>query len=173
VIPAIYDDERRSLLQLSAALCCCSLLALPLTAAYSYAVSAHEGVVVATARYRIETGPMTYPAVPLARDPFRADPSPAVPAAPSGMAGMRIHQGEAIGLSLPPNAGAAEDAETAVPAFAVKAVVLGADPRALLDVGGSVRVVGIGDIVGTRVIRAIDESGLTLADGTKVPLSEQ
>ena len=51
----------------------------------------------------------------------------------------------------------------------VVAVILGATPRALLELGRQTRIVGLGDsVAGYRVV-AIDERGIVLSDGNRLP----
>jgi hypothetical protein len=53
----------------------------------------------------------------------------------------------------------------------VRAVVSGAQPHALLEVAGVVRVVSVGDVVGTARVAAIDVDAVLLSDGTRLMLS--
>lgn len=52
----------------------------------------------------------------------------------------------------------------------VVAVILGITPRALLELGRQTRIVGLGDsVAGCRVI-GIDEGGILLSDGNRLPV---
>jgi hypothetical protein len=53
----------------------------------------------------------------------------------------------------------------------VRAVVLGNPARALVEEGGSVRVLGIGDRVGGSTVEAITADGITLSDGTRLTIA--
>lgn len=53
----------------------------------------------------------------------------------------------------------------AVPPIRVLAVVTGSDPGAIVDDGSGPRLVRIDDRVGTVLLTAIDDSGISLSDG--------
>lgn len=53
----------------------------------------------------------------------------------------------------------------------VRAVLLGPIPRALVDLGSDEHLVGVGDTIGGVEIEVIDDSGIVLSDGSRIPLS--
>jgi hypothetical protein len=53
----------------------------------------------------------------------------------------------------------------------VEAIALGESPRALVQSGGTSRIVRAGDTVGDSVVRAIQERGLVLENGETLPLA--
>ncbi len=52
----------------------------------------------------------------------------------------------------------------------VRAVVLGETPHALIEIGSRTMLVGIGDVLGGVRVEAIDDTGVLLSDGSRVPL---
>jgi hypothetical protein len=53
---------------------------------------------------------------------------------------------------------------------AVRAVIFGGAPRALIEIGGKELMVGVGDaIAGVRVL-AIEDRGVSLSDGSFIPI---
>lgn len=54
----------------------------------------------------------------------------------------------------------------------VRAVVLGAAPRALVQVGAQTMLVGVGDAVGGVPVVAIDDRGVRLSDGSLLRFQE-
>jgi len=78
---------------------------------------------------------------------------------------------------LPPNAGApAASPPFPVPVAAqplsarITALVTGAHPYALVDDGGTTRLVTLGDRIGDAIVAAISAAGVRLADGRTLPL---
>ena len=51
---------------------------------------------------------------------------------------------------------------------AVRAVVMGAKPHALVDIGAQTILVGVGDEVGGARVVTIDDTGVRLTDGTLI-----
>ncbi|MDE2482412.1 MAG: hypothetical protein KGN02_09510 [bacterium] len=165
VVPAIDDERRASLGRLSAMLVVASLAVLPLTQRPSEIVyAAREGSEV---RLGLPVPPhdASRAAVVPRRDPFV---SAYVPGAPS-RSGLGPSGNDAI--ALPPNAGALASAANAQ--VVVRAVVLGRYSRALVEVDGSVEVVGVGDTIGTTRVASIDAAGITLASGARVLLRRE
>ncbi|MBV8433780.1 MAG: hypothetical protein JO029_05810, partial [Candidatus Eremiobacteraeota bacterium] len=52
----------------------------------------------------------------------------------------------------------------------VRAVLLGASPKALVELDGRTRIVEIGTRLGGTTIAAINAQGITLDDGERVPI---
>jgi hypothetical protein len=103
------------------------------------------------------------------RDPF-AGGVPAVPAAAaapiaSGALGAVPPIPAALGV-LPPNAGASGIALPFGSPARVTAIVTGPHPFALVDEGGTTRVVGTGERIGAATIAAIGPDGVRLTNGT-------
>jgi hypothetical protein len=112
------------------------------------------------------------------RDPFAGEPpseqrsiadggasrlvAPTVPLVPEIPAAIR---------PLPPNAGAAGFALPFTAGTRVTAVVTGTHPFALVDEGGTSRVVTIGDHVDGNAIAAITPDGVRLSTGATIPIA--
>jgi hypothetical protein len=110
--------------------------------------------------------------VPPRRDPFAGaaiaevagaatprEPSARMPSIPAAIA------------PLPPNAGAATGPFPTAPSLRVTAVMTGAHPFALVDEGGTTRILTTGDELGGALIAAIRFDGVHLASGAIVPLA--
>jgi len=150
MLPALFDDERRTLLRAALMMCAASLAMLPLTSQSS--LEAGAGTVTATSSSargnELET--LSFPSIALDRDPF-------VP-----------------GVAMPDAAmSAADSRENGGSGAVVRAVVTGTEPRALVEIGTVVRVVGIGDAVGTAKVLEINASGVTLSGGIKLFLTPE
>jgi hypothetical protein len=174
MLPALHDNQRRTLARISVMLMLGAAAVLPLTAQTSSVAAARETGIAAFSGVPAVPGPLTFPGFVLKRDPFRTQMLGAAAPGPVSSA-MVTGQADAIGIVLPPNAGAGGDA--APPAVqipsggvAVRAVIVGERTRALVDFGGSVRVLAAGDAVGDRKVIAITAAGVRLSDGTTWPL---
>jgi hypothetical protein len=82
---------------------------------------------------------------------------------------------EPLVVGGPPPADAPDDDvafATSAPSMliSVKATIIGRIPVAYLAVGSTMRIVGLGDPLGSRRIAAIDATGVTLDDGTRFGL---
>jgi hypothetical protein len=112
------------------------------------------------------------------RDPFAGEPPAAQRSigegTPSGLAAPRIPVVPEIPAAirpLPPNAGAAGFALPFTAGTRVTAVVTGSRPFALVDEGGTSRVVTIGDHVDGNAIAAITPDGVRLSTGATIPIA--
>ncbi|BDE06385.1 hypothetical protein WPS_16610 [Vulcanimicrobium alpinum] len=109
------------------------------------------------------------------RDPFAGGialtspaPSPAaVSAAPPALPAIPAIPG--FVRALPPNAGA-DGAPRPFAAPRLTAVVAGRHPFALIDDGGTSRLLTVGDAFGASTIVAIRDDGIALADGSRFGL---
>lgn len=157
------EASRRRMLSWSAMLCVIPLCLAPLAGRSSFDVASEQATF--EARFNSPALKVTWSQRPVsvARDPFVAERGAQVSArAAAGVVGMHVTQGEPMGFTLPAHS----------LAVTVKAVITGASPRALVDDGTHVRVVGVGDILaGTRVI-SIDALGVHLQNGTLLVLAE-
>ncbi len=132
---------------------------LPLTGQSNGKVDAAVGGVRVAPSARMRLAPVAIAPVAPRRDPFRAPDSDASTAVG--------------GLVLPENAGGDAPAfGLAHGALAVRAVVLGREPRALVEIDGHVAVVRVGTRLAGAMITGIDAHGLTLAGGRRVALDE-
>jgi hypothetical protein len=176
MFPALYDDHRRALARLSAMLVIGAAAVLPMTSQSSSIASAQTATVAGIGELPTVPGPLTFPSFTLKRDPFRVDHiADGAAGTPSVRGTMISGQASEIGVVLPPNLGAGEGTPTVDPpapagTVVVRAIVVGDSARALVDVGGAVGVLGVGDAIGDQKIRAITSSGITLSDGTTIPL---
>lgn len=64
----------------------------------------------------------------------------------------------------------AQNDRPVLPPVTVRAVALGENSRALVDIGGITRIVGVGDTVGPLKVAAIRVDGIQFNDGSMVPL---
>src|SRR5260370_6865222 len=105
------------------------------------------------------------------RDPFAGAPladASAGPATPSEPATRMPSVPAAIG-PLPPNAGAGSGPFPLAPPLRVTAIMTGAHPFALVDEGGTTRILTIGDEFGGAVIAAIRLNAVHLPSGPTLP----
>jgi hypothetical protein len=149
MIRRLCDEERRALARLAAMMTCGAALVLPLTAQTSSAAGAQDVQAAAMDRFAL-TVPrkLTFPTYSVSRDPF-------VP----GVAHTTVVTGTGAGYN---------GEQTAVPI--VRGIVVGDPERALVEIGGVVRVVGVGDRVGDATIENISSVGVVLSDGTQLHL---
>lgn len=173
MLPALYDNDRRSLARLASTLIIGAIGVLPLTT-QSSSVAGAADVRAQNDQSGLGLPPrLTFPAYSVSRDPFV--PEPSIRAKLEGSA-SRNGQGGEIGVVLPLNAGAAQTGPTgngASPsAPIVRAIVLGNPARALVEDAGTVRVLGIGDRIGELAVAAITVDGVTLSDGTRLMLDD-
>jgi hypothetical protein len=172
------DDVKRRLLLRWSALCCAIPLCLaPLAGRSSFELAGERAVLdnrfTTPALERV----WSTKAVSVARDPFMPDKSSGGAAPPQvtaygGVVGMQVTQGDPIGFALAPNRGAGPLQDNGLAITRVSAVVLGVSPRALIDDGTRVRVVGSGDAVAGSRVASIDERGVHLQNGLLLPLAE-
>ena len=172
MLPALRDSERRFLIQVALMLACGSLSLLPLTAESSSGAAAEIGASALSAAKSIEPESSPIPNISLRRDPFVPD---ATVAAAASEATARSYG--SIGGSLPPNAGASDVSlignlgTSGTPI--VRAVILGARSKALVEMSGEVQVLGVGDAVGGSAIASVDDRGIVLSSGERILLLER
>lgn len=175
MLPALHDDDRRALARLATMLVACALCILPLTTQSSTVAGATGVRDVSMDSNLIVPAHLTFPAYEVGRDPFV--PEAAVRAKfNGGVLPMGDGQSSGIGIVLPPNAGASQGGVP--PAIlpgstmgpVVRAIVLGDPPRALVEAGGTVRVLGIGDRLGDLTVVGIAAGRVTLSDGAALIL---
>ena len=147
MLPALFDDDRRSLARLAGMMAFGALAVLPLTAQPSFVASATAEPQPLKEDALLPPARVSFPDYAVQRDPFvapRADLSDPL-----------LQSAGSRGASLP----------------IVRAIILGTPARALIEVGGTMRVVGVGDRLGESAIVRIDADAVTLADGTHLALS--
>lgn len=137
----LSSERRRSLLRVGLLACASSVLLVPLTAAPSFEAVADVEPPVATFQPAPAPTRLAFPKIAIERDPFVSDATAAV-----------------VGGALP-------DGQPAV-----RAVVLGLTPKALVEIAGRSRIVGIGDRLGDTLILGIDAAGVRLENGERLPL---
>lgn len=159
------EPARRRVLSWSALLCAVPLCLAPLAARSSFELASERAAFAA--RFTAPPLQSTWAEKPVAvaRDPFVPQGPAQAPAdAPHGhdVVGLHVTQGQPIGYVA-----------AAAPAAAatVTAVITGTSPRALIDAGGSTRVVGVGDSFSGSRIASIDASGVRLRNGVFLPIS--
>jgi hypothetical protein len=151
MIPGLFDDERRSLARVAAMLACGAACVLPLTAQTSMEAGAAGAQPAVRATLPRVPGKLDFPPFSLKRDPFVPDPSDVVATAADA--------GDAEPEGLARSGGTI-----------VRAVVVGENARALVEIDGAVSVVGIGDKIGNATVERITTSGIALSDGTQLGL---
>jgi hypothetical protein len=145
MLPGLYDDQRPVYTRIAAMMIAGSLAVLPLTAQSSHSADA---TALHGERPDAEIATpqrLTFPDYSVTRDPF-------VP--------LQIDDTLAAQSAVPPSVGGAR----------LRAIVLGDQARALVEIGGSVHVVGVGDRVGSVQVLQIGANALTLSDGTRLEL---
>lgn len=171
------DAQRRRLLTLSAVFCAIPLCLAPLAGRSSFELADERAAF--TARFSAPDLQSVWSDKPLsvARDPFvpevAVQPAPADAAADSRVVGMHVTQGDSMGFALPGNrraVGAPSQGTAALPS--ITAVVTGPSPRALVDDGDRVRVVGVGDRLAGSRVAAISGAGVRLRNGLLLTLTE-
>jgi hypothetical protein len=155
MVKPLFANQRRWLLRTAVAACAMTLLLAPLIRPVRFEANAANRPPVGTFPAPAVPEQLKYPVFSVARDPFVPPGTPNLP--PLGADGT---------LVLPPN-----DVIDAAPV--VRAIVRGASPRALIDTGGRVQMVGIGDTVSGAKITAIDARGIVLDDGETLPFVGQ
>jgi hypothetical protein len=160
MLPALYDEDRRALARLATMLATGALCILPLTTQSSPVAGAAGIRDVSNGARLVVPARLTFPAYEVNRDPFVPD------------ATMRSK----LDVALPPTAAALQGGiPVAIPAGSsigpvLRAVVLGDPPRALVEAGGMVRVLGVGDRLGDRAIVGITAGRVTFSDGSALIL---
>lgn len=146
----INEARRRKLFTFSAAICAVPMMLAPIAARSSFQLAREQSAF--TARFNLPAVPAPWKtaAVNVSRDPF-------IPERPyvSASDGVRETPPAAGGFASP----------------AVRAVVTGPSPHALVDENGNVRVVSVGDLVAGSQVLAIDRTGIRLKNGTVLALA--
>ncbi|MGB6986449.1 MAG: hypothetical protein WBD74_10795 [Candidatus Aquilonibacter sp.] len=176
MLPALYDEDRRALARLATMLVAGSLCVLPLTT-QSSPIAGAAGIRDFTRDTNLfPPAPLTFPAYQISRDPF--EPQAAMRAKLEYAASMNSpEESSEIGVVLPANAGALQGGvpaslpETSGIGGVVRAIVLGDPPRALVEFGGAIRVLGIGDRLGALTVIGITEGRVSLSDGSALILA--
>jgi hypothetical protein len=144
MLKPLRTDRRRTLLRGSLFALAGGLLLTPF--ALPPAEPAQAGAIAAPPANAPQLAESPEPKLVIARDPFV--PDAAVRSA--GAASMDAGDGASI---------------------VVEAIALGDSPRALVQSGGTSRIVRAGDTVGDSTVRAIEERGLVLESGETLPLA--
>ncbi|HKE36286.1 MAG TPA: hypothetical protein VKB39_02585 [Candidatus Baltobacteraceae bacterium] len=153
MIPALTTNERRSIARAAVATCVVSLLLLPLAVPPRTSAGPARGSGGAVRGLPGIPPPLTYPKLEIRHDPFlrpkpaNADDDDALPA----------------DLVLPPNAGIASPPH-------LQALILGAEPKALVEVDGRTAIVGVGTKLEGAAIVGIDARGIELDNGQRLGL---
>jgi hypothetical protein len=154
MLPGLYDDERRTLMRLASMLILGGVAVLPLTTQGS-SVAGAAGTTLQTETLRLPIPTcLTFPGFSASRDPF-------VP-------GEEVREKLDAAIHIP-SASLQTSAQGAAPV--IRAVVLGSPARALVEEDGTVRVLAVGDRIGDLRVTAIAAGGITLSDGTHMPLT--
>lgn len=166
---ALYDEDRSLLRGMAFILCCSTLFVAPFLSDRSFSASAQPSQALRKMRQSEFSDRFFAPKISLARDPFLPDSFGEV-----GQVPMRDSDAP-NSIVLPPNSGAnvtSGSGDTVDPtALVLRAVVLGPASRALIETGGSVRVVAVGDELAGSAVRTIDANGIVLANGVTLRLA--
>lgn len=153
---ALYDDQRELLIRFGSMLAVGACAVLPFTISPSSVVaSAEPSMTRSPMSMPSAPGRIEFPAISVSRDPFVPDQA------------ALARNGVAPDLRIAPM-GAAIGSSSLLPI--VRAVVTGDEPRALIENGGVVQVLAIGDKLGSETITSIDASGITLSSGIRLVL---
>jgi hypothetical protein len=172
MLPALYDDDRRALMRLASMLVAGALCILPLTTQTSPIAGAAGVHTVTDISELVPPARLTFPGYAISRDPFVPDRAIG-PTLDTGGTTMSVGLSGDIGVVLPPNAGATQGGPASTPSGLgpiVRAIVLGEPPRALVEAGGTVRVLGVGDRLGALTVVGITAGRVTLSDGSSLIL---
>lgn len=156
MIPALTTNERRSIARVGVATCVVSLLLLPLAIPPRTSAGTAGGTSTVVRGLPEIPPPLTYPELKIRRDPFLrarppvADDDDALPA----------------DLVLPPNAGIASPPH-------LQALILGAEPKALVEIDGRTAIVGVGTKLQGAAVVGIDARGIELDNGQHLGLERR
>lgn len=173
----VDETERKRMLTWSALLCAIPLCLAPLAGRSSFELAGEQAAF--NARFSAPQLQSVWSDKPvnISRDPFvpeTAGPTTETTYQTSGgVVGMQVTQGESMGFALPAGRVAGTPLAGATGPLTVTAIVTGPSPRALVDDGGRVHVVGVGDPLSGSAVASIDGSGVRLRNGLLLPLSEE
>lgn len=171
------ETERKRMLTWSALFCAVPLCLAPLAGRSSFELAGEQAAFNARFSAPQLQSIWSDKPVTVSRDPFvpEAQGSAAEAAYPTsgGVVGMQVTQGDSMGFAVPVNRGAGTTLAGAIGPLTVTATVTGPSARALVNDGGRVRVVGIGDPLSGSTVVSIDGSGVRLRNGILLPLSEE
>lgn len=153
MVRPLTTNQRRSITRGSVATCIVALLLLPLAMPPSTSAGS-EGPISGTSRTLPEIPPpLTFPGLAIRHNPFLR---PSLPV---------DGDDDALppDLVLPPNAGVASPPH-------LQALILGAVPKALVELDGQTTIVGIGTKLEGSAIVEIDSKGIELDNGERLEL---
>lgn len=154
---ALYDDQREALIRLGTMLAVGACAVLPFTLSPStLSASAEPATASAAVSVPAVPGRIEFPTIAVSRDPFVPDQN------------VLARNGIAPDLKMMAPAGESLGSSSLLPI--VRAVVTGDEPRALIENGGTVQVLAVGDKLGVETIASIDASGVTLSSGIRLVL---
>lgn len=148
VLPALSDDGRSALLRMAMLLCASSVALLALATQTPPDARAAAQPLQSANNAPSLPSRMEFPAFTLARDPFVSDAQP------------QTVPGDERSPGAPESAGGA----------VVRAIILGVRSRALIEIGGTVKVLEVGDRVDGVTISAIDRFGVHLSNGRRIAI---
>ena len=147
MFPALSDSARRALTLLSMICCSSAIALLPLAGESSLQPQPLERSMARIPDGTESPSELRFPDITVDRDPFVAERravNVSTKEAPAGTAAGPV----------------------------VRAIILGARAKALVEDGGVVRVVGVGDPVGTSTVQEISRTAVVLEDGRSLQLTE-
>lgn len=170
----LHERQRRSVVTWSVLCCAVPLCLAPLAGRTSFELASEKAAFDARFPAPVLQNVWSEKPVEVARDPFVPDiPADVSAAVPSGVVGVHVTQGDAVGISVPQSSAASQTSGApAAGPLLVRAVVTGTSPRALIDDGTRVRMVAVGDEVGGSRVASIGRRGVRLQNGVFVALSE-
>ncbi|MBC5816230.1 MAG: hypothetical protein GIW97_06780 [Candidatus Eremiobacteraeota bacterium] len=178
----LEEASRRIVVLWSVALCVGSLLLAPLVARSSIDLNAQQELAMHNLQLP-DVKQLSEPAkIAVSRDPFTADAPPGIDmigplgagAVPIGgsVVGRAVHAGDALGIVLPPNGGAAGSIPLAAGRSTVSAIITGERAQALVYEGDRSRIISVGEILEGHRVTSIGSAGVQLDDGSMRRLSE-
>jgi hypothetical protein len=157
---------RRAVMRASLAVTVCGLLSAPLAGFTSGYVPGHKHSVASKPSNVRREDPWDYRAVNIVRDPFLNEAAffgsmtSGPTSARSGLIGMKVVQGQPISpAGLTP--------------AVVRAIALGREPKAVIDMDGSTRIVAPGDLINGIRVESILSDRVVLRGGTSLRFSSK
>lgn len=153
----LNTNQRRSFTRASLAACIVSLLLLPLALPPRTSAGTENSVSGGRRILPEIPPPLTYPALTIRHDPFLRD---------------ALSVAGADDETLPPDLVLPPNSAIASPPH-VKALILGAEPKALVEIDGQTAIVGVGMKLEGAAIVGIDSRGIELDNGDHLGLDSE
>jgi hypothetical protein len=156
---ALSDEQRQGLIRTALMMVCGGTAVMPLTVPPASPLARAEPAPRESAISVPQVpGRLEFPSIHIERDPFVAN-SP-------------LHGANEIRVIVPANGGPEDAPSVSGAGFPlVRGIVLGDTPQALVEFGGSIKVVGVGDRLGNETVRSVNASSITLSSGVRLRIA--